>query len=244
MSRLRLEHARGQRRRCDAAQTRHHIERLRAAGWTQAQIARAANLAYRTVGGVTAGANAISKRTALAILSIPIGPAPSDTRDVDATGTIRRLRALAAIGWPIAHVADRLGMYPTAVSNIARGRLDHVRATTAELVAREYRALCRTPGPSQRVRTEARAKGWHSPAAWDGNIDDPAAQPEIDQPNSLELKRGALAAVRRAEIEHLAAFNLANHEIADRLGISLSTVNAIVRELHNGQKRLRKQVAA
>jgi DNA-binding CsgD family transcriptional regulator len=179
MSRLRLEHHRGQRRRCDATQTRHHIERLLAAGWTQAQIARAAGLAHRTISGVVAGAVTVSNRTALAILTVPIGPAPNDHRDVDATGTIRRVRALVAIGWPIAHLADRFGMYPTALGNIARGELAQVRATTAETVATTYRELCYLPGPSQRVRNEARKKGWHGPLAWD-DIDDPNEQPDTD----------------------------------------------------------------
>lgn len=179
MSRLRLEHHRGQRRRCDATQTRNHVERLLATGWTRAQIARAADVAHRTIGVIAAGAPTISNRTALAILNVPVGPAPNDHRDVDATGTVRRLRALVAIGWPIAHLAKRLGMYDTALGNIARGQLEHVRATTAEAVAALYRELCCIPGPNQRVRDGARKKGWHGPIAWD-DIDDPNEQPETD----------------------------------------------------------------
>lgn len=243
MARLRLEHSRGQRRRTDATQTRTHIQRLHAAGWTQAQIARTANLAHRTIGSITSGAPTISNRTALAILNIPIGPAPDDHRDVDATGTIRRLRALAAIGWSLTELGDRIGMYPTAIGNIARGQLDHVRATTAERVARAYRDMSRIPGPSQRAINEARNKGWHGPLAWD-DIDNPTCQPEVEQADELAVKRNDRAADRRAEIEHLASFNLPNHEIAARVGVALSTVNAIVREWRTGQKRDRKQVAA
>jgi hypothetical protein len=155
MSRLRLDHHRGQKRRCNAAQSRHHVERLLAVGWHQAQIARAAGLAHRTVGSVMAGADTISKRTALALLSVPVGPAPGGHRDVDATGTVRRVRALVAIGWPVAHLAQQFGMYPTALGNIARGELQNVRATTADTVALHYQHLARTPGLSQRARNEA-----------------------------------------------------------------------------------------
>lgn len=245
MSRLRLEYHRGQRRRTEATQTRHHLERLFAIGWTRAQISRASGLSPRTIGDIVAGTPTVSKQTALAILSVPIGPPAADTRDVDATGTTRRLRALIAIGWPIAHLADRYGMYPTALGRIACGQLRQVRATTAHRIAVDYRELCRIPGPSQRARNEARKKGWHGPLAWDGAaIDDPNARPEVEQQvDELALKRDDLAAVRRAEIEHLAAFNVPTREIAARLGIAESTVNSIVRELRVGVTRNRPQQA-
>jgi hypothetical protein len=246
MSRLRLDHHRGQKRRCNAAQTRHHVERLLAAGWHQAQIARAAGIAHRTVGSVTAGADSISKRTALALLSIPIGPPPGDHRDVDSTGTVRRVRALVAIGWPIAHLATQFGLYPTALGNIARGELQHVRATTADTIALHYQHLARTPGPSQRARNEARSKGWHGPLAWDGAaIDNPAAEPETET-GELELKRDELAALRRAEIEHLASYNLGIHEIGARLGMAPGYVRDILRDLRAGTSRRAEteQVAA
>ncbi|MFL4904873.1 helix-turn-helix transcriptional regulator [Streptomyces sp. MMS24-I2-30] len=240
MSRLRLERHRGQRRRCDSTQTRHHIERLLAAGWTQAQIARAAGLAHRTVGAVEAGTANVSKRTALAILSVLIGPAPTDTRDVDATGTTRRLRALAVIGWPIEQLSPQLGIYPTALGNIARGELRNVRATTAHAVALLYQHLIRQPGPSDRSRILASKKGWHGPAAWD-DIDDPSEQPEETDARILNFHERA--ALRREEIIHLAWHGDTPEQIHARLGgeVSISTVRQIVLEWRTGQKRQRKQ---
>lgn len=180
MSRLRLDHHRGERRHIDATQSRHHIERLHAAGWTQAQIARAAGLVHHLIGDVHKGRQMIAKATALAILSVPIGPAPADVRDVDATGTMRRLRALVAIGWPIEQLGPRLGIFPTALGNISRGERDSVRIETADTVALHYQQLSRIPGPSNRGRILARKKGWHGPLAWGDNIDDPQAQPDTD----------------------------------------------------------------
>lgn len=180
MSRLRLDYHRGERRRIDASQSRHHIERLLATGWTQAQIARAAGLVHHVVSDVRRGQQIVANHTALAILSVPIGPAPADVRDIDATGTMRRLRALVAIGWPIEQLAPRLGMFSTALGNIARGELAHVRIKTADTVALHYQQLSRIPGPSNRGRILARKKGWHGPLAWGDNIDDPQAQPDID----------------------------------------------------------------
>lgn len=179
MARLRLDHARGQRRRTDSTQPRVHIERLLAAGWLKTQIARAAGLNHHTIIDVLAGQPTVANRIALAILSIPIGQPPADTRDTDATGTIRRLRALVALGWPIAQLAPRLGMYETACGNIARGELRQVRTATAEAVATLYRDLSRTAGPSNRTRILTAKKGWPPPAAWDDDlIDDPNAHPE------------------------------------------------------------------
>lgn len=230
MSRIRLEHHRGQRRRTDATQTRAHIERLQAAGWTQAQIARTAGLNHRTVCEIIHGAPTISNRTALAILSIPIGAAPADGRNVDPTGTVRRIRALVAIGWPIAQLAPRFGLYDTALGRIANGRNPQVRATTAQIIARDYRRLSRIPGPSVRARNDGARKGWHGPAAWDDTtIDDPTACPELDQPEP-ELNRNELAELRRREVLHLAGFDVSPEEIAARLGMGFTTVTGILRE--------------
>lgn len=177
MSRIRLEYHRGQQRRIDSTQTRSHIDRLYAAGWSQAQIAREADVAHRVIGAVSRGQKTVAKQTALGVLSILIGPPPAE-RDVDATGTIRRVRALVAIGWPIAQIAPKVGLYPTGLATISRG-VPHVRATTADRVAREYRRLSRTPGPSNRARNDARRKVWAPPAAWDDErLDDPTATPD------------------------------------------------------------------
>jgi hypothetical protein len=217
MSRLRLEHHRGQRRRIDATQSRHHIERLIAADWTQAQIARAAGLAHHIIGDVRRGQAVVANGTALAVLSVPIGPPPNDIRDVDATGTTRRLRALVAIGWPIEQLAPQFGIFPTALGNIARGELANVRATTADTVALHYQQLIRRPGPSNRSRILARKKGWHGPAAWDDNIDDPSAQPEDCAPFEAAPKYER-DPDRKREIEHLYLLGESPEQIAKRLG--------------------------
>jgi hypothetical protein len=218
MSRLRLEHHRGHRRRMDATQTRNHIERLIAADWTQAQIARAAGLAHHLIGDIRRGQQIVANSTAHAILNVPIGPPPAPVRDVDATGTMRRLRALVAIGWPIDQLAPQLGIYPTALGNIARGELAHVRIATADTVALHYQHLIRRPGPSNRGRILARKKGWHGPAAWDGAaIDDPNAKPETGKPYKPADKYGR-DPDRTREIEHLYLLNESPQQIAKQLG--------------------------
>ncbi|MGW1015629.1 hypothetical protein [Streptomyces niveus] len=231
MSLLRLDYERGHRRRVDATQTRVHIERLFAAGWTQAQVARAAGLQHRVVGAVLEGQLTVSRRTAQPILLIRIGPPPADVRDTGATGTVRRVRALVAIGWPIAQLAPRLGIFESALGVIARGERDRVRIATAERVAREYRLLSRTPGSSNRARNDARRRGWHGPLAWDEwTIDDPAAGPDVDG-NGAQPSRNELAAYRREEITHLVSFGVPQHEIAARLGMAPQYVHDLIVQL-------------
>lgn len=235
MSALRLDHHRGQHRRTNATQTRHHIERLTAAGWSQAQIARAANIAHRTIGGILNGQPTVSAGTARAILAIRIGPAPADQRDVDATGTVRRVRALIAIGWPLTQLAPRFGLYVTALGRIANGQMEHVRSATADTIALDYRHLAGLPGPSQRSRREAVRRGWHGPTAWDERtIDDPAALPETADAEPV-LSRDELAALRREEIAHLAGYGVGAEEIAARLGVGVSTVTEVLRRLRARQ---------
>ena len=248
MSRLRLDLARGNRRRVEATQTIAHLEQLIALGWTQAQIARATSLGNRTIGILlTQGRETVSKTTALTVLSLPLNPPHEKPRNVDATGTRRRVQALVAIGWPIVQLAPKFGMHATALGHIANGDLPSVRATTAANIAHHYRTLSQIPGPSNRARIIGRRDGWHGPAAWDGAaIDDPDAQPEIEQPDELGLKRNDLAALRREEIQHLAWSGCSNEEILTRLNneVSISTVRQIVQEWRTGQTRDRKQETA
>ncbi|MET8377974.1 hypothetical protein [Streptomyces microflavus] len=242
-SRYRLDILEGRPRRVDATATRNHIQTLLDAGWAQAQISRAGSLPHRIVTSVRAGQKTVAVSTARAILSVPLGPPPADQRDVDATGTVRRIRALVAIGWPVAQLAPRFGLYVTALGGIARGELQNVRATTARRVAHEYRTLARTPGNSNRARNDARRNGWHGPLAWDDTtIDDPKAQPEVDELQILN--RDELAAIRRTDIEHLDGFGASAEEIARRLGMGLSTVRGVVAELRAGERRDRMKVAA
>ncbi|MFI1485694.1 hypothetical protein [Streptomyces sp. NPDC020747] len=244
MCRLRLSYHRGERRRTDATQTAHHIERLIEADWTQAQIARAAGIAHHIVGDIRRGQPIVATTTARSILAVPIGPPPADTRDVDATGTTRRLRALVAIGWPIAQLSTRLGIWPTALGNIARGELEHVRATTADTVALHYQHLIQHPGPSNRARILARNKGWRDPQWWEdyGRIDDPDFDPEAADEFGFRER----AKLRREEIIHLAWHGDTPDQIHARLDdeVSISTVRQIVQEWRSGQKHDRKQVAA
>ena len=140
---------------------------------------------------------------------------------VDSTGTRRRIRALAAMGWPLAELGRIVGVsYHTVWSWTDSAR---VRADTAETVRQLYDKLAMTPGPSRRARTIAKNKGWLPPLCWDDDtIDDPAAKPY------KALRTTGTPASRDpeivAEIARLTGFGLSAERIGERVGMSARNV--------------------
>lgn len=98
---------------------------------------------------------------------------------VDATGTRRRIEALACLGWSTAELSRRIGRTRSYLSKTAHRTTVH--PSTAAAVARLYDELCMTwctTPTAARTAAEARAKGWAPPLAWDeGSLDDPTATP-------------------------------------------------------------------
>lgn len=111
----------------------------------------------------------------------------TDRLYIDTTGTIRRLRALMALGWRYRDIDLALGHGATR-TNYAHNltRQARVHRDTATKVAAVYDRLSMQLGPSSRTRALARRYGWVPPLAWDDEtIDDPAATPRgsINQPS-------------------------------------------------------------
>lgn len=95
---------------------------------------------------------------------------------VDATGTRRRINALAAIGWPAHEIGRRIGVTGEAVRQYTSHEV--VQQATAEKVAAVYDELSMIPGPSKRMASYAARQGWAVPLMWDEeDLDDPAAVP-------------------------------------------------------------------
>lgn len=97
---------------------------------------------------------------------------------VDATGTRRRIQALAAIGWSLAAQSQRLGWKPSTAHAVSSR--SWVWPQTAEKVRGLYDELSMVPGPNNRARGEAARKGWLPPLAFDDeSIDDPDYVPTL-----------------------------------------------------------------
>lgn len=136
-------------------------------------------------------------------------------RMVDATGTVRRIRALHALGYSRLDLATRLGMFENNLPRI--GRSGVVYRVVAEKVTALYDELSMIPGPSARAVAHAARKGWVPPLAWDDDsIDDPAARPYVAPRRGL---RDGWDEARWADVEHLRGFGYTDDQIAARLGI-------------------------
>ena len=145
---------------------------------------------------------------------------------VPAIGTIRRLRALYALGWTCVDLGDRLGVSKTRVAAIISGRSAKVMPETAAKVRQLYRDLAmvtpldppaRKRGDSpihERTRRDARRRGWAPPLCWE-DIDDPNAQPQGVGADHLRT-----AEETAAEVEHLLGFDpsATADRLAQRLG--------------------------
>lgn len=152
-----------------------------------------------------------------------------DTLVVPSLGTIRRIRALQAIGWRLSDLDQAMGYSgrSNAMHNLTRQ--EFVRRDTAEKVAAAYDRMCMTPGPSQRSRDLARKWGWLPPLAWDDidNDTEPAAGPSEHIYRAAELV---------AEWDHLRRAGESIDQAARQLGV---TVGAIEKAL----ERVGKAVA-
>lgn len=232
--RVAIERSHGIHRRVDATQSRAHLERLLSLGWTQYQIAAAAGFNQTTVSVILSGRyKRVHRDTAAAILAIHLDQMPPIPRGfIDATGTRRRLQALATLGYTLPVIARRVGVSNRNLYEITTRRWVSVRKSTATAVARVYRELSTQPARrsrwSEQARAVAAAEGWHGPMAWD-DIDNPACEPQAE-PDEQELKRNELAELRRGEILHLADYGVTPEEIAARLDIGFTTVTGILRQ--------------
>lgn len=231
---LKLEHSRGEYRLRDAAPVRAHIETLMANNWWPAEIARTAGISSSDIRNILDGQQQVSKRIAEPILAVPVIRLLRNDRGdrVDATGSTRRLQALAWLGHPYGDISELADVTSDRLRFIGSGNTNIVRPEEARKIAAAYRALSVKPGRLKQIATVARTKGWHGPAAWD-DIDNPDEQPDVESAVALELNRDELAAIRRAEIAHLIAFNLSYAEIATRLGMNPDYVRDIARSIRN-----------
>lgn len=111
----------------------------------------------------------------------PVTPRPRQPK-VNATGTRRRLQALAAAGHGNPVISQRIDhlVHSSYLSKIRLGGLDAVRADVAAAVAAVFPQMITEPPAksSYGVAADAAGRGWLPPQAWDGlDIDDPTTRP-------------------------------------------------------------------
>lgn len=168
-----------------AGPVRAHIDHLIRAGMTTGQIARAAGVDISTVRRVRQH-QTVRGSTAVALLAVVAAPAGPRAGLVSALGTCRRLQALVALGWSFPQQAQRLGVTPQRVRELAllpTGAA--VAVETKWAVTRMFEQLSATPGGSTKAYRYAARMGWLPPLAWD-DLDDPDAHPDLGD-NGAEI---------------------------------------------------------
>jgi hypothetical protein len=171
--------------RVEADLVRAHVRSLAAAGMGRRRVAAVAGVSESTLsrhlygyGGRPAPA---TMRHDLAQKLLAVVPDLAPYARIPGVGTVRRVRALVAIGWSLTELAERMGWSLANLCDLVSCRSDDVAVRTAQLVAKLYGRLSMTPnaGPlSGRARAMARRKGWVPPLAWnEGAIDNPRARP-------------------------------------------------------------------
>lgn len=165
-------------------------------------------------------------------------------RRVDATGTQRRIQALAANGWPLTWLSARLGLAPDVMG--ARLGRTYVTPETADQVRRLYDDLWDVAPPAatrdekgavSRARTYAQRHGWVPPMAWDDDmIDDPNAKPQGIRNPTIQTPE--------EDVVWLLDLGETPDAIAQRLGIRRESVTASARRWQYRQQQLNQQGAA
>lgn len=132
-------------------------------------------------------ARQIRSESAAALLSYwPTLDDYTDLAVIDATGTRRRMQALATLGWCAPAVHQHINFVTVrAIANL-KGR-EQVTARLARAVRDFYRQVCGNPAEkhgvpttaAKRARTGAKRNRWAGPSTWDDDtIDDPNAKPD------------------------------------------------------------------
>lgn len=211
----------------DAEPVRQHLLKLYAANITIHRVATATGLTYLAVRSFTHheyGNRRPRRRrctpaTAAKILAVT--PSNITSGRIDATGTLRRIRALVAIGWPLERIGPHASLSAENMSALAHRK--YVLASTARNVAAAYELL-RDQKPAKhgvdkrnitRARKRAAANRWAPPSYWDQYpdcIDDPHFTPEY------KVTRGEILATEARWLIDTAGLN--HDATADRLGIS------------------------
>ena len=235
----------------DAAAVRAHVQSLREQGLSLKRIAQLSGVGQGTLNALVYGepsrrrpplaqVRADTQRRLLAVRFQPAAVAAG--RRVDATGTRRRLQALATLGWSVTSLAARSEL---AVRTLRRALTSTtVTAQTARAVGRLYDQLRaelarhRTPGEqaaAARTKATAQRAGWRGPLAWDDIDHDPDELDEaaaLEQPGSPAARVDVVAVERAMRGEQLPLTALERRDAVARLTSRGLSARCIAELLH------------
>ncbi|CAL9668381.1 hypothetical protein SUDANB145_07281 (plasmid) [Streptomyces sp. enrichment culture] len=193
----------------DAEPVRQHLRKVNAAGMPyraineRLRLPHESSLQYLMWGkGKWGPGQKVRRETAELVLAY--WPTLDDFPDlalIDATGTRRRVEALAVQGWSRNWVGEQVGIRPEHFRKAVKR--DRVEARLARAVVAVYdRWWDQDPlehgvrrNPVARVKADAARAGFHSALAWDDDtIDDPNAAPMTDASEPVATEGGNVAA--------------------------------------------------
>lgn len=159
---------------------------------------------------------------------------------VDPTGMVRRLRALACLGYGSTELAAHMGVADCRVRLLMRATWAVHAATDAQVTA-AYDRLSDTPatGPYRRsIARRAAARGWLPPLAWDDDTIGDPSYTEDDARATMTRTPGSDRADAVTELrEAIAAQAAAGHsiaEIADAQKVATRTVERHLADMRRG----------
>ena len=228
----RAQHARRQGipSRVAADPARRHVVALLDAGMGRAEVARLAGVSpvviTRLIRGDTLRLTPESDRRLRGVPHRPIEA--QEVGMVSACGSIRRLRALAAVGWTFQQIAEQGAVRRHIYSEcVQRGRVyAATRAAIADVYSRLWDETPPDTTPARRARLRAQREGWPPPLAWDDGhgphgIDNPAATPH-------PWKRTESSQARRADVVDLVEAGVSLGGLIER-GITPDAAEAALR---------------
>jgi hypothetical protein len=214
-----------------------HLRNLRASGVIVSAIAERAGVSSSLIDELlNRPRELIRSDNASALLATKPEPAPFGY--VAGIGTIRRIRALGAIGWSMRDIcqASSGAVSIESLRDINSVERPFVLTRTHVAVAAVYEELCMRTPPSGRtasqVRVKAAMKGWLPPLAWD-DIDDPAEQPCADHAPQPRGRPERMTSVLE-DFDWLASQGISAHEAAARVGVALATIDDYRRRVAKG----------
>lgn len=172
----------------------------------------------------------------------------TDSFMVPTIGTVRRVQALAALGWSVAEVSRRAGYDRSHLGLMMRR--GSIRKVTADRVAEIYDELSMSLPPettraekidASRSRRIASSRGWLPPLAWQ-SIDDPNERPDLTVRDTLpdpvvvdRILSGDwhLRATREERLEVIARWPGSDGELERRTGWNVARDR---REMHREER--------
>lgn len=232
----------------DAAPVREHLQYLRSNGVGLRRVGELIGISRSSLFLILEDCGDRKRRQQVrtergrAILGLRPGiDTASDGALINAVGTLRRIRALMAIGFPQAFIARHMGMSDGNFSDFAKcpavtaRNARALRAVYDQLSTRNPAALGVPRASITRSSRHAERENWPKPLEWDDDeIDDPTAQPHTGHMEGPQRPRRADALLEDALfiVEH-SAVDLAERkqreQVAARLTISIDYLDKLLK---------------